>query len=1134
MARYLYDVNRTTRLLDVHKQFQGGLKTVDTDDALGAVFLREAQNVSLSEFGFIEKRYGTYFSEKYHLPSTPDGADNVLQGYWEFKNYKIHAHNNKFYVNGTPVSTITKEKPTKFRYPDNIDSLYPFVKVGNDYRDMNAVNIKDVLYIFTGYYPVYVKEVQGQLRFYWFSVDIPNYDEIVVTGHNLMEDSFEPLYFENQTELLIDVENINPTSTVNYMTFKDAEKVTYPRLPYVYDPDTGSPEDRDGKVHFVTAYKYNEVLDASSQTGTPFTGEEGEDLYVLNLSNIQYRTSGPGASTLDFIEGSKDNVEFTQFSNISGDLSEDLVLANEPIVTKTPLTEAELGNDENTDAFRIYDEDGSTRFFMRQMDIEKSFSITKADVDFDTQYAIKFDWIKEADDPATADNDAVYELIDFETLKQDVRDAYQTLYDDTTSEYILNNVNITDSIVKDYYGEILEDLNTRFYRIEITPHDINNLPFSNTTIVDHFDITSANARYVFKFPDNILQTNEVVGYFVKIVLPAYYIRAQVPNPLDLVFDVPDFDFFRYYTNSQDNDVVVGSLETILTVKQGATNSIGQDLVDLSVTNLISGLYDFRFGFDVVKYKVENGYVVKKDSERIFTDTFFNIQITQEKLKDFPRLDETSIGIEYPSIKQIWTCNKVIEHFGKLMVWGSTTMPTAVFYSFPDRPTYFPSKFYLDFQNDEGSELQNVTPYMNILVAQTEDRTWGIRGNSGIVDSPSPYVPFTINPTVGTIAYKSVRPVRNHLFFLSKQGIIALKSLYAADEQYNIEFMDRNIRNIVPQDKKAVGIQYDNQYWLNFPNFGITLRWYIDKKAWVKDIFAWGSAFKGVFKWQNINGKLEFITYPNALQDDVNSYVYKIGIDESLPADMGDNVLTKFETSFLNQNYPFHQKNYKEFKYDFTMQNEYNYSSNPLYDKTFSQSGTTSSIPLQASHFNLPFLKNHTYILSFDGVVELESLTIGAYGPLEFTKQLDGSYYLEGNTDYLFVIPNSYEEGIYDVELTLETEITNFANRVAITDVTYDDSVIFLSKVISEDRRVLNQQLPIGYNESQEALEINFQDFQDFTLGTTTFGDRNTFVKTIKLSGKGYNTKAYFEDFSRTKWTIESMGITYKMKRARSD
>ena len=58
MARFRYDVNTQTKLLDIHKQFQGGLKTVDTDDSLRTLFLRQAENLELSEYGFLEKRYG--------------------------------------------------------------------------------------------------------------------------------------------------------------------------------------------------------------------------------------------------------------------------------------------------------------------------------------------------------------------------------------------------------------------------------------------------------------------------------------------------------------------------------------------------------------------------------------------------------------------------------------------------------------------------------------------------------------------------------------------------------------------------------------------------------------------------------------------------------------------------------------------------------------------------------------------------------------------------------------------------------------------------------------------------------------------------------------------------------------------
>jgi hypothetical protein len=416
--------------------------------------------------------------------------------------------------------------------------------------------------------------------------------------------------------------------------------------------------------------------------------------------------------------------------------------------------------------------------------------------------------------------------------------------------------------------------------------------------------------------------------------------------------------------------------------------------------------------------------------------------------------------------------------------------------------------------------------MNILVVQTEEQTWGVRGNSGLIDSPAPYIPFIINPTVGTIAYKSVRPVRNHLFFLSKQGVIALKSLYAADEQYNIDFMDRNIRNIVPQDKDAVGIQFDNQYWLNFPKSGITLRWYIDKKAWVLDRYNTWKEFKGILKYQISNGKLEFITLPSSL-DGQNTFVYKIGIDESLPSDLGNVIISKFETSFLNQNYPFHLKNYKEFKYDFTMQNEYNASREPIYslNKNFTNQ---ASFGVDLEIENL-LKSNHYYRISFQSVVPVSHIKIGEDSVIP--TPMDSSFYYNGYTDFEFIVPNSYDN-VQSFEVHFTSSI-NYNGLVNITDITYDSNVTFLTKIITEELNVLNRELNVGYDDELKEIIVDLSDFENFTLGTSYFGDRVTFVKTIKLSGKGYNTKAYFEDFSKSKWTIESMGITYKMKKARS-
>jgi hypothetical protein len=104
-SRYQYDVNKITRYIDIHKQFQGGLKTVDTDESLRDIYLREAQNVSLSEFNFIEKRYGLHQNGDPHVPwNSIENASSKLQGYFEYyvnatTVHKIIAFEGRFYVN---------------------------------------------------------------------------------------------------------------------------------------------------------------------------------------------------------------------------------------------------------------------------------------------------------------------------------------------------------------------------------------------------------------------------------------------------------------------------------------------------------------------------------------------------------------------------------------------------------------------------------------------------------------------------------------------------------------------------------------------------------------------------------------------------------------------------------------------------------------------------------------------------------------------------------------------------------------------------------------------------------------------------------------------------------------------------
>ena len=516
--------------------------------------------------------------------------------------------------------------------------------------------------------------------------------------------------------------------------------------------------------------------------------------------------------------------------------------------------------------------------------------------------------------------------------------------------------------------------------------------------------------------------------------------------------------------------------------------------------------------------------------------FRNIEIFGQKITDYNKVQEEGKS-------PLLSCTKVTEHYGKLLVYGSEELPESVFVSFPDNFSYYPSLFRLEFFSPSRDAVQAVTPFMDVLVTQTDTMTWGIRGTSPLVDAPEPYATFMITPAYGTIAPKSVQIVRNKLFFLSHLGVVSLHSLYAVDQQYNVKHEDTLINNIVPHDAKAVAIQFDNQYWLNFPESGITLRWYANKNSWVQDKFKTWTDFDGVFKWQIVGDELEFITYKSIL-DSGNPSIYRVGIDYTLPHDMREPISSLFETSFLNQNYPFHPKNYKEAKLDFTLQNEYNKGRLPFYESSQDGGLTTTADTISISGLNA-FLKNHKYRVEFIDDAETNPIT---HIPLTSVSIEGNPAYATtptpvlqtGQTDtmiYEFFITNDYEQGSavdFYISGVTSVDLTQI-DSVTLRDVTYDDELSFDTYIISEDQ-TLNFDNYSGYTQATVDVGVDLKEKErlgDWKFGSSDFGKKVTAVKTIKLSGKGYNSKLYLEDTSSSKWTLESLGITYKMRRARS-
>jgi hypothetical protein len=315
---------------------------------------------------------------------------------------------------------------------------------------------------------------------------------------------------------------------------------------------------------------------------------------------------------------------------------------------------------------------------------------------------------------------------------------------------------------------------------------------------------------------------------------------------------------------------------------------------------------------------------------------------------------------------------------------------------------------------------------------------------------------------------------------------------------------------------------------------MTLRYYVDKKAWVKDTYSVWNNFGGIHKYINDSGVLRFITELSQFNEGGELKVFDIDVDYSLPSDLGLPFQSVVTTSFLNQDYPFHPKNYKETKLDFTLQNEYNIGKEPIEGTSYGEGGSGASKYIL---FNAILTPRHFYQITLDKVNVPTSYSYTVY--VNNIERATGTF---TNTDPVSLAWQPIEFQILDTDVAPYTikivseglSLDDIDSSVAILkDSTYDNSITFTNVVLSEEG-TLNVDPINSYEQAaiERVVDLGTR-LGNWTFGTSDFGNIITAVETIKLSGRGYNCKINIKETGKSKWTLESMGITYKMKKARS-
>jgi hypothetical protein len=245
----------------------------------------------------------------------------------------------------------------------------------------------------------------------------------------------------------------------------------------------------------------------------------------------------------------------------------------------------------------------------------------------------------------------------------------------------------------------------------------------------------------------------------------------------------------------------------------------------------------------------------------------------------------------PVKSTIHQCNRATVYWNRLVLYGDPTNPALIYISQVDAPNYMPALFTINFENPKREGLTQLLPYRNGLLAFTKTSTQLLTGSS-----PDDYKRSMLHTDLGCISSKGAAVMKNHVAFLSMQGIYILKTSSTTDDKAMVEKIDNKVANIVALDPNAVALFDDGQFQIIFPSTKTRLRYYQDLDAWTKDT---SDKFSFTNMW-NIDG---------TIHAQLDNMVYQF--DPSIYTDDHTAYVNSFESKAFGLSQPYHDKKLKE-------------------------------------------------------------------------------------------------------------------------------------------------------------------------------------------------------------------------------
>lgn len=242
---------------------------------------------------------------------------------------------------------------------------------------------------------------------------------------------------------------------------------------------------------------------------------------------------------------------------------------------------------------------------------------------------------------------------------------------------------------------------------------------------------------------------------------------------------------------------------------------------------------------------------------------------------------------------IHTCNRILLHWDRLILYGDKNNPDAIFISHLNNFNYFPVPNSLIFETREREPITKIIRYRDHLVVFTNNSIQALFGKS-----PMDYQRVVVHTGIGCVAGNSVQIMENNIVFLSKEGVHIVKSFGYNEIRMNVEKIDLPISNMIPLDENACSSIHENQYHLVFPDRNLRFRCYFKAEyAWVYD------------ESDNIDFQIMYSNRGELYAIRENGEV--VVFDESLNTDNGHIFDMVVKSKKIDFGQPYHDKKLKE-------------------------------------------------------------------------------------------------------------------------------------------------------------------------------------------------------------------------------